>query len=465
VSTQEKRPTVLVIDDDATLNRLMSSQLRAEGYNPVSAYRWAEAEQLLTKMEPDLVLLDIKLPDGDGMNKLAELGENCPVLILTAFGAIDQAVTAIKNGAVDYLTKPVDPDALLLAIKRTLATSSLRRDYEYFKKQADQSGAGREMLGISAAMVELRRVVGMIGPSEATALVLGESGVGKELVAAAIHQASPRAAGKFVAVDCATLQQNLFESELFGHEKGAFTGADRRKEGLIEVGGGGTIFLDEIGEISLAMQSKLLRVLETGRFRRVGGTKDIDSDVRFVAATNRNLKQMCRDGQFREDLYYRLSAFVLSVPPLRERLDDIPILAEHFLHSRDFARHAHKKWSPGALSTLMSYNWPGNVRELRNTVERAALLSGQEDEIKVSHVGRLHRYQMKGEFAFSFDHAPTLAEINETYVDRLLKDGSRSRSELAQTLGISERNLYRMLRERNLYRMLRERGAKGRYEQ
>jgi len=448
VSTQDKRPTILVIDDDTTLNRLISSQLKAEGYNPVSAHRWIEAEQLLTKVEPDLLLLDIKLPDSDGMSKLAELSENCPVLVLTAFGAIDQAVAAIKNGAVDYLTKPIDPDALLLAVKRALAASSLQRDYEYFKKQAAQSGAGREMLGNSAAMVELRRVIGVIGPSEATALVLGESGVGKELVAAAIHQASSRAAGKFVAVDCATLQQNLFESELFGHEKGAFTGADRRKEGLIEVGSGGTIFLDEIGEISLAMQAKLLRVLETGRFRRVGGTRDIDSDVRFVAATNRNLKLMCRDGQFREDLYYRLSAFVLSVPPLRERLDDIPILAKHFLYTRDFARHAHKHWSLGALSALMSYNWPGNVRELRNTVERAALLSGQEDEIRVSHVGRLHRQQMKGEFSFSFDHAPTLAEINEAYLDRLLKEDTMSRSEVAQTLGISERNLYRMLRER-----------------
>ena len=448
MSAQNKRQVILVIDDDTTLNRLMSSQLKAEGYDPVSAHRWVEAEQLLMKIEPDLALLDIKLPDGDGMSKLAELSESCPVLVLTAFGAIDQAVSAIKNGAVDYLTKPADPDALLLAIKRTLATSSLRRDCEYFKKQAAQSGAGREMLGNSAAMVELRRVISMIGPSEATALVLGESGVGKELVAAAIHQGSPRAAEKFVAVDCATLQQSLFESELFGHEKGAFTGADRRKEGLIEVGSGGTIFLDEIGEISLAMQAKLLRVLETGRFRRVGGTKDIDSDVRFVAATNRNLEQMCRDGQFREDLYYRLSAFVLSVPPLRQRLDDIPVLAERFLLTRDFARHAHKKWSPAALSALMSYNWPGNIRELRNTVERAALLSGQDDEIKVSHVGRLHRQRMKDEFAFSFDHAPTLAEINDAYLDRLLKEDTMSRSEMAQILGISERNLYRMLRER-----------------
>jgi len=449
VSAQDNRPTILVVDDDATLNRFMSSQLKAEGYNPVSAFRWVDAEQMLARLEPDLVLLDIKLPDSDGMSKLAELSENCPVLVLTAFGAIDQAVQAIKNGAVDYLTKPTDPDALLLAIRRTLAASSLRRDYEFFKKQATQSGAAREMLGNSPAMGELRRVISMIGPSEATALVLGESGVGKELVAAAIHQASSRAAAKFVAVDCATLQQNLFESELFGHERGAFTGADRRKEGLIEVGRGGTIFLDEIGEISLAVQAKLLRVIETGRFRRLGGTKDITADVRFVAATNRNLRQMCRDGQFREDLYYRLSAFVLTVPPLRERILDIPVLAEHFLLTRDFARHAHKKWSAGALSALMSYNWPGNVRELRNTVERAALLSGPDDEIRISHVGPLHREQMPSEFVFSFDRAPTLAEITEVYLERLLKADTMSRSEMARALGISERNLYRLLRDRD----------------
>lgn len=449
MSTSSTPKTILVIDDDVILNRLLCSHLKKEGYQAVSAHTWSEAEQQLAKIEPALTLLDSKLPDADGLDKVAELSEHCPVLVLTAFGSIDQAVTAIKNGAADYLSKPVNPDTFFLVIKRTLATSSMRREYEYFKQQAALSEAGRDLLGISPAIEELRQTISILGESDATVLVLGESGVGKELVAAAVHRASQRATAKFVAVDCSTLQENLVESELFGHEKGAFTSADRRKEGLIEIGNGGTIFLDEIGEMSLALQAKFLRVLETGQFRRVGGTKNISCDIRFIAATNRNLQQMCREGKFREDLYYRLSAFVINVPPLRERMDDVPVLAEHFLHARDFGKGAHKHLSPGALSALMKYNWPGNIRELRNVIERAALVSGRDDDIKAMHVGRLERQPMKGEYTFSFDYPPQLDEIAGAYLDRLLRDGNMSRSEIARTMGISERSLYRMLNERD----------------
>lgn len=438
---------ILIVEDDATLNRLLSTQFRASGYNVVSASCWREAQEHLVGIEPSLVLLDSNLPDASGLDKIAEISEICPVIILTAYGSIDQAVSAIKRGGADYLTKPISPDALDLTIRRTLAARSMRRDYEYLRRQVD-SAAGRSLVGRSAAMADLRNMIGVVGPSDTTALILGESGVGKELVAAAVHQASHRANSNFVAIDCSTLQSNLFESELFGHERGAFTGADRRKEGLIEVAAGGTVFLDEIGETPLAMQAKLLRVLESGRFRRVGGTKDIAANVRFVTATNRDLEAMCRAGTFREDLYYRLSAFVLKVPPLRERLDDIALLAEHFLQTRDFARHAHKRWSKAALEALMNHDWPGNVRELRNIVERAALVSGNEAEIRVSHLGPLRRHaQGSAKYVFSFDAPPALDDLTVIYLKRLIAEGDRSRAEIAKLLGVSERKLYRMLNE------------------
>ncbi len=444
-----RKVRILVVDDDATLNRLICAQLKGAGYDVTSAQRWSEAREALERFEPQLALLDVKLPDADGLEILPQISEFCPVLVLTAFGSIGHAVRAIRQGAIDYLTKPINPEALELAVQRALATSSMQREYEYYKRQA-QSGAGKALLGGSLAMAKLRKMIGVVGPAETTVLVLGESGVGKELVAAAIHQASARAAKNFVAIDCATLQQNLFESELFGHERGAFTGADRRKEGLIEVGEGGTVFLDEIGEMSLALQAKLLRVLETGHYRRLGGTKDLNSNVRFVAATNRDLEAMCRRGEFREDLYYRLSAFVLTVPPLRERIGDVPLLADHFLNTRDFARHAHKRWSPAALDALMSYSWPGNVRELRNVVERAALVSGASDEIRPGHIGDLRRTPgARRDFTLSFDHAPTLDEIADLYLEQLLGDRALSRAEIARTMGISERNLYRKLSERD----------------
>ena len=443
-----RRDRILVIDDDTTLNRLICAQLKAAGYELTSAHRWSDAMTLLERFEPGVALLDVKLPDADGLEILPQVSEHCPVIVLTAYGSIGHAVRAIKQGAADYLTKPVNPEALELAVQRTLATSSMRREYEYYKRQAT-SGAGKALLGGSIPIGKLRKMIGVVGPSDTTVLILGESGVGKELVAAAIHQSSTRAHKNFVAIDCATLQQNLFESELFGHERGAFTSADRRKEGLIEVGEGGTVFLDEIGEMSMSLQAKLLRVLETGHYRRLGGTKDLISNVRFVAATNRDLETMCRRGEFRDDLYYRLSAFVLDVPPLRDRAADVPVLAEHFLNTRDFARHAHKRWSSAAIETLMAYTWPGNVRELRNVVERAALVSGASDEIRPAHIGDLRRMQAaKRDYTFAFDHAPTLDEIADVYLDQLLKERARSRADIARTMGISERNLYRKINDR-----------------
>ena len=279
-----KSARILVVDDDATLNRFLCAHLKAVGHVVTSAARWSQAEIALSQAEPDLVLLDLKLPDGDGLEKLPKLSQTCPVIILTAFATIDHAVEAIRRGAVDFLTKPVNPNAFDLAISRALSASEMKREYELYKRQA-KSGADMSLLGRSPQMAQLKRMINVVGPSGATVLVLGESGAGKELAAAAIHSASERADKPFVAIDCATLQAALFESELFGHEAGAFPGAERRQEGLIASAEGGTVLLDEIGELTSQLQAKLLRVLETGRYRRVGGTRDPVAALRFAAAT------------------------------------------------------------------------------------------------------------------------------------------------------------------------------------
>ena len=443
-----KPARILVVDDDATLNRFLSAHLKSAGHAVTSAARWSQAEVALAQAEPDLVLLDLKLPDADGLDKLPTLSETCPVIILTAFATIDHAVEAIRRGAVDFLTKPVNPNAFDLAISRALSASEMKREYELYKRQA-KSAADITLLGRSPQMAQLKRMINVVGPAGATVLVLGESGVGKELVAAAVHEASGRADKPFVAIDCATLQAGLFESELFGHEAGAFPGAERRKEGLIEAAEGGTVLLDEIGELTSQLQAKLLRVLETGRYRRLGGTRDLVADVRFVAATHRDLKTLVERGDFRADLYYRLTAFTLEAPPLRDRVEDIPLLAEHFLSRRHFARHASKSFSSAAIDALMRCAWPGNVRELRNVVERAALMSGEAAVIKPSHLGDIGAASSgKRDYVFAFDHPPTLDEITEVYLDRLLAEKTRSRTDIAKTLGVSERNLYRLIQAR-----------------
>ena len=444
----ERKSSLLIIDDDTTLNRLVTAHLCRCGYTVASAGTWAAGEELLSRMEPDLTLLDMRLPDAEGIEKLPTIAEISPVIVLTAFGSIDLAVKAIKLGAVDFLTKPINPDVLEIAISRALSTRMMRRGYEYYRDKASSS-LSSSLIGRSPAMAKLRRMIGIVGPSDTTVLILGESGVGKELVAAAVHQASSRASKAFVAVDCATLHENLFESALFGHERGAFTGADRRKEGLIEVAEGGTVFLDEIGEMSAPLQAKMLRILETGRFRRLGGVRDLTANVRFVAATNRDLDAMRRAGTFREDLFYRLSAFILDVPPLRERLDDVPLLAEHFLAKRDFNRQEPKRWSAAALEMISAYHWPGNVRELRNLVERAALVAGHASEIRPAHVTGLSlEGAARKVYSFSFDHLPTIEGLTKLYVDQLCADPSMSRADMARTLGISERSLYRLLGSR-----------------
>jgi len=433
---------ILLVEDDRLLNRLLTGELKRMGYAVTSVHCWRDGHAHLAQHEPALIVADVQLPDANTLDLLPGLTKDYPVIVLTAFGTVQGAVAAMKAGARQYLTKPVDPDELELEVKRVLQHNALRRDQQFCKERLRPSGG---MVGSSAAMSELQRLIDAVANSEATVLIQGESGVGKELVAHAIHERSPRATRNFVAVDCCTLQEKLFESELFGHEKGAFTGADRQKPGLIEAAQGGTLFLDEIGEIEPIIQAKLLRVLESGEYRRLGGVKDLQANVRIVAATNRNLAQMSKDGKFRSDLYYRLSAFTLRIPPLRERLQDIPALVEHFLAHHNFSRRLNKRLHPTALRLLMSYGFPGNIRELRNMVERAIIVGGGSDEIRPEHFSFEALGEQPGQFSMGFQHEPTLEEIERRYLELLVAKYAGHRGQIAAILGVSERSIYRLL--------------------
>ena len=370
------RYSILVIEDDSVLNRLLLKTLERSGFDMHGALTWAEARGRIDEIAPDLVLLDMNLPDARDFTPLTEIAQTRPVIMLTAYGSINQAVEAMRLGAVDYLVKPVNLEELELVIQRALEGARLRRTGDALKA-ARKGLTDNPMVGASPAMRQVWNLIEAVADDDVTVLVRGESGVGKELVARAVHDAGQRRDGHFVAVDCCTLQETLFETELFGHERGAFTGADRLKPGLIEAASEGTLFLDEIGDIGPAIQAKLLRVLETGRFRRVGATTDLRANVRVVAATNRDLTQMVREGRFRADLYYRLTAFEINVPPLRDRREDIPRLVAHFARAR--ARNGRLVgFSEAALARLVTYDWPGNVRELRNVADCLVLGVGKD---------------------------------------------------------------------------------------
>lgn len=443
-------PNILVIEDDTLLNKFLVQNLQKMGYQAQGVSHLTATRDFLKSNEPSLILLDGHLPDGNGMDLLLE-NSLPPVVFLTAYGSVREAVQAIKAGAAEYLVKPIDLDELEVTIKRVLENAAMRQDYQFCRSQFQNQQRTKTMVGHSPAMKKVQEHIRAVAPTDMSVLIQGESGVGKELVAAEIHRLSERSQRNFVALDCCSLQEKLFESELFGHERGAFTGADRQKKGLIEGADGGTLFLDEIGEIETPIQAKLLRVLETGHFRRLGGTKDLSADVRIVAATNQNLEEMSRKGTFRLDLYYRLSAFVVTVPALRERRDDIAALVEHFLSNHKFSRRLNKRMTSSAMKEVIAYSWPGNIRELKNVVERAIILSGDKPEICPKHLTFSTTYNtLQTGFELSFDHEPTLEEIEEHYLEFLLKKYSGHRKNVADTLGISERNMYRLLKKYDL---------------
>ncbi|MEW8335623.1 MAG: sigma-54 dependent transcriptional regulator [Candidatus Thiodiazotropha sp.] len=442
---------IVVVEDDELLRQLLIQHLVKLGYEADGLSRWESVLSYLDKYEPALIITDARLPDANSLEHIESIATNYPVIVLTAFGSVRDAVNAIKAGAVDYILKPVSLDTLSLTVERALDNAALRKDHLFCKRQLEQSNQRSSLVGNSEALAKVRQLIEAVAPNDITVLIQGESGSGKELVARAIHAQSHRKNHNFVAIDCCTLQENLFESELFGHEKGAFTGADKQKKGLIEGAEGGTLFLDEIGEINSSGQAKLLRVLETGQYRRLGSTKDLNANVRIVAATNRDLETMSSEGGFRSDLFFRLNAFNIVMPPLRNRRDDIPELAKHFLTNHNFSTRVNKNLSSSAIRLLISYDWPGNIRELKNVIERAIILSGERQSIKPEHFAFTRTLgKSDGVVSLSFDHDPSLEELEASYLSYQLKKYSGRRAKVAQVMGISERSIYRMIKRYSL---------------
>ncbi len=369
---------VLIADDEKNMRWVLSQALEAEGYEVFEAADGKEALTAVAEHEPEIVILDHKMPAPDGMEVLRRLrskGHRFPVIMLTAHGNVQTAVEAMKAGANEYLTKPFDLDELKLSIEKALKVEALAAEVDRLREELERDWDVEGIVAVDPAMLELLSTVEKVAPTGATVMVYGESGTGKELVARALHRLSPRAAKPFISISAGALPETLLESELFGYEKGAFTGAMTAKPGRFEMANGGTLFLDEIGDISAAVQVKLLRVLQERTFERLGGTRSIEVDVRVVAATNRDLQQLIADGSFREDLFYRLNVVPLTIPPLRKRPADIPALVAHFL---DKFGAGSRTISSQAMEALVAYQWPGNVRELENTVERITILSHGE---------------------------------------------------------------------------------------
>ncbi len=440
---------ILVVDDEANARTALAEILKDEGYAVETAADGFKALPKLRDFSPDVVLTDLKMPGMDGLEligKVRELDPEIGVVIMTAFGAVDTAVQAMQKGAADYLTKPLNANELLIVLQRTLERCTLRREARALHERLDERFAFNNIIGNSPEMQRVFKTVQQVAPSRATVLISGQSGTGKELVAAAIHQNSPRKQGPFVKLHCAALAESLLESELFGHERGAFTGADRRREGRFELANGGTLFLDEIGETSPPVQVKLLRVLQEREFERVGGQQTLTTDVRVIAATNRDLKEMVAKGAFREDLFYRLNVVNLHMPSLGERRSDIGALAEHFI--KKYAQENAKqdmRLSAEALSQLRAYSWPGNVRELENVIERAVVLA-PGNTIEASH---LPSDLTPAPAVAEGPQIPgwTLADIERYAILRTLEAEGGSTSRAADVLGISVRKIQYKLQE------------------
>jgi len=456
---------IIVLEDDAILRNNLAQTLRRRRYDVAAVSTIAEAQEYLAADNFDLIILDVRLPDGDGTDLLKALQQRPQrplVVITTGFGSVESAVECMKNGAFDYLIKPFSTEQIEVVLRKAEEFTQLLKVNRFLSQEIDE--AEQELLGNSPAMQELRQLIRKVARTQATVLIQGESGTGKELVARAIYRESPRAHGPFIKVNCAAIPENLIESEFFGHEKGAFTGAINKREGRFELAHGGTILLDEISEISPSVQAKLLRVLQEREFERVGGTRTIKVDVRVIATTNRNLEQSVERKEFRQDLFFRLNVVPIHLPPLRERRGDIVPLAEEFMRrfSRKHGVHI-KGFSDAALAALQAHDWPGNVRELQNVVERAVILCGDDGLLEPGHLGLSTPVQLRSETRSANPspavpappgpaadgHFPTLAELERQHILAALQFCKGNRTHAARVLGISIRTLRNKLHEIN----------------
>ncbi|HSB11567.1 MAG TPA: sigma-54 dependent transcriptional regulator [Blastocatellia bacterium] len=444
---------ILVVDDESSVTDALALILGDRGYEIQTAGAVAEAVELLARRPVDLVLTDLRLSDSTGLELLTRIKQNTPeteVILMTAHGSLDVTIDAIKKGAYYYLEKPFTPDQVLMLVERAIELASVKRENRALKRTEEARAFG--MVGRTPKMLEIYETIRATAPSEASVLIEGESGTGKELIASAFHSHSNRARAPFVRINCAAIPRDLIESELFGYKKGAFTGADRDKRGLIEAASGGTLLLDEVAEMPAHLQTKLLRVLQDRRVRRVGDEQEIGIDFRLVAATNRSTAEAMKQGVLREDLYFRISTIKITVPPLRERLDDLPLLAEEILQ-----RYAGKYGkvirgvSQAAYSLLSRYDWPGNVRELESVIERAVLFC-PDAQLGPEHLPDHLRSAREGSFRCEIPPYLTLEEIEREAIEQTLERTGGNVKKTAQILNMHRPTLYRKLRRFGLKR-------------
>ncbi len=431
---------LLIADDDANLRTVLAGELCSTGCEVAETNSGEEALSLLEKEEFDVLLLDLNMPGRSGIDVLKQLktvDSPVQVIILTGHGTVSAAVEAMKLGAYDFLTKPFKMDELRAVVAKAYEKKKLLNENLLLKSRINRQHVPSEIVTQSPLMLDILETAKKVAASGLPVLIYGESGTGKELVARSVHDASGRAEGAFLPVNCGAIPETILESELFGHEKGAFTGAHAKKPGLLEIADNGTLFLDEIGELPLPLQVKLLRAIETGKFFRVGGVKEIGVDVKFVAATNKDLKREVDTGAFRADLYYRVSALTVRIPPLRERKEDIPLLIEHF--KRNHPAFRSKRFTPGALAALGRYAWPGNVRELQNMVHRILLLASDDIIEACTLPPDINDCRP--------DRSMRLADVERGHILAVLRDAEGQRGRAAELLGIDPKTLYRKLRE------------------
>ncbi len=438
-----KKRKILIVDDELSVRQSLREWFLEDGFQVEAA---EDGNAALARMDSgpfDIVIIDLKMPGMDGITlqkRVREIDKDAAIIILTAYASVETAVEALKLGAFDYVTKPVDPDDLSNLVRNILRQKDLSEENVRLKEKVSELGLGESIIGESPKMRRMMEMIHTVAETESNVVILGESGTGKELIARAIHARSKRRFHPIVAVNCGSIPETLLESELFGHEKGAYTGAQYRRKGKIELADGGTLFLDEIGDVPPKMQIDLLRVLETKRFTRLGGNQEIVSDFRLVCATNKNLEKLVEDGVFRDDLYYRINVFAIPVPPLRERRDDIPLLAAHFVkkYARAMGKPA-KEISPEAEAILLDYQWPGNVRELQNAIERAMVI-GKKSMIVAEDL------PLRVENSNQDPPETTLSAMEKGHIERVMREVDGNVTRAAKILGIDRGTLYNKMK-------------------
>ncbi len=440
---------ILVVDDEEPVRRLLVKELSRKGFQADAVSSGEEALERLRKASYDVILLDIVMPGMDGLELMRRLSGDPAlpkIIVLTGRATVDTAVEAMKNGAFDYMTKPYKLEELKIVIERAYEQRRLELEHQILRQEITRRDQEVELVGESDQHRKILELIEKIAPTDSTVLIQGESGTGKELVANYLWKRSPRKDRPIIPLNCSTFSESLMESELFGHEKGAFTNAYKVKRGLVEVADGGTLFLDEIGEVPIGLQAKLLRFLDSGEFRRVGGTKNLRADVRVIAATNRDLRKAIENREFREDLFYRLNVINITLPPLRERKDDIPVLSEFFLkkYTRRFGKSV-KGISDDALKLMLSYDWPGNIRELENLIERAVLLC-DNDYIETEDIAIPSGYTVSKEP----ETLVRLEDVEREHIKRVLEETDGNQTRASRILGIDRKTLYLKIRKYGL---------------